>query len=85
MPETFAPAPASRVSKMRAFADHQASMITDKQPLRGVLFYQDPGFSLTLHVLKQNVVRVFWSEMSGLLLQQLRAKATIRSGFPRES
>jgi len=28
-------------------------MITDEDPLRGLLFYEDLGFSHTLHVLKE--------------------------------
>ena len=41
------------VRKMGEFIDHKASMITDDDPLRGLLFYQDLGFSLTLHVLQE--------------------------------
>ena len=36
-------------------------MITDEDPLRGLLFYQDLGFSLTLHVLKLWMVSVLLS------------------------
>ena len=32
-------------------------MITDEDPLRGLLFYYDLGFSHTLHVLKEGIRR----------------------------
>jgi hypothetical protein len=37
----------------RDFIDHKTSMITDEDPVRGLLFYWDLGFSLTLHVLTE--------------------------------
>jgi len=40
---------------VRELFDYKTSMITDEDPLRGLLFYQDLGFSRTLHVL--NLVR----------------------------
>ena len=36
----------------REFIDYKTSMIRDEDPLRGLLFYKDLGFSHTLHVLK---------------------------------
>ena len=38
--------------------DYKTSMITDEDPLRGLLFYWDLGFSHTLHVLKERHVMV---------------------------
>ena len=47
------PAVQSRLgTHQREFIDYKTSMITDEDPLRGLLFYQDLGFSHTLHVLK---------------------------------
>ena len=40
-------------SAVKEFIDYTTSMITDKDPLRGLLFYWDLGLSLTLHVLKE--------------------------------
>ena len=37
----------------REFIDYKTSMITDQDPLQGLLFYKDLGFSHTLHVLKE--------------------------------
>ena len=39
-----------QVASLREFIDYTTSMITDEDPLRGLLFYQDLGFSHTLHV-----------------------------------
>jgi len=36
----------------REFIDYKTSMITDEDPLRELLSYQDLGFSHTLHALK---------------------------------
>jgi len=38
---------------LRELIDYKTSMIIDEDPLRGLLFYSDLGFSLTLHVLKE--------------------------------
>jgi len=38
----------------REFIDYTTSMITDEDPLQGLLFYWDLGFSHTLHVLTAN-------------------------------
>ena len=35
------------------FIDYKTSMVTDEDPLRGLFFYHDLGFSHTLHVLKE--------------------------------
>ena len=35
------------------FIDYKTSMTTDEDPLRGLLFCKDLGFSLTLHVLEE--------------------------------
>ena len=37
----------------REFISYKTSMITDEDPLRGLLFYLDLGFSHTLHVLEE--------------------------------
>ena len=37
----------------REFLDYKTSMITDEDPLRGLLFSWDLGFSHKLHVLKK--------------------------------
>ena len=34
----------------RELIDHKASMITDEDPLRGLLFYEDLGFSHTAYL-----------------------------------
>ena len=38
---------------MSAFIDYKTSMITDEDPLRGLLFHLVLGFSHTLHVLEE--------------------------------
>ena len=37
--------------QIREFIDYKTSMVTDEDPLRGLLFYQSRAFSHTLHVL----------------------------------
>jgi len=44
-PETLNPTPYTE----REFIEYKTSMITDEDPLRGLLIYQDLGFSHTLH------------------------------------
>jgi len=45
----------------RELIDHKTSMITDEDPLRGLLFYYDLGFSHTAHVLQSWVAgTAFW-------------------------
>ena len=44
----------SNPSPEREFIDYKTSMIVDEDPLRGLIFYKDLGFSPTLHVLKAN-------------------------------
>ena len=41
----------SRARALREFIDYKISMITDEDPLRGLFFSQDLGFSHALHVL----------------------------------
>jgi len=57
----------SRVeSVLREFIDYKTSMITDEDPLPGLLFYQDLGFSHTLHVLKERRRRCEHPHLRGL-------------------
>ena len=61
---------------LREFIDYKTSMITNEDPLRGLLFYQDLGFCHTLHVLKS---------MSGQIPKRSNFKLAANSpGFPGE-
>ena len=59
-----------RVQGERKFIDYTTSMITDEDPLRGLVFYWDLGFSHTLHVLKERRRR-FGVQGSGFRVQGL--------------
>ena len=49
-----------RKCREKEFIDHMTSMITDEDPLQGLLFYyQEIGFSHTLHVLRCLVLWCF--------------------------
>jgi len=69
MGSSTAPPPNPNNLKGRSFVreliDRKTSMISDKDPLGGLLFHWDLGFSHTLHVLKErrqsNYSRIPWS------------------------
>ena len=48
----------------REFIYYKASMIIDEDPLWGLLFYYDLGFSHTLHVLAER--RLWWARVRSL-------------------
>jgi len=48
--DAAAPPTRSNSRRSRPTPDYKTSMITDEDPLRGLLFYRDLGFSHTLHV-----------------------------------
>ena len=48
--------------------DYKTSMITDENPLRGLLFYYDLGFSHALHVLKKKDTEV--SDQTGQMISR---------------
>ena len=57
----------------RECIDYMTSMITDEDPLRGLLFYKDLGLSHTLHVLKErrNSQRAYGRVLGGCVFLEV--------------